>query len=330
MLLETDRHITSQEPFLNRLGKTLIIANPAAKSGQAKDAAQVFYGLMRDAVGEDRVELLETTHASHAEDLAKEHARYADTLISVGGDGLVHEIVNGLMQVSESERPALGVVPVGSGNDYALSLGMSHDLKKAFDQIVKRDVRHVDVGKVNERYFAETLSFGLDAAIALDTMERRRKTGRSGTILYAESGFDQLFHHLDPYAFTATLHGVPGHDVPVVLDGQSYIFAVQIGWSYGGHFKVCPKANMHDGLFDICIARAPLSSWKALLIFLMAKGGHHGGFKAIEFHRARSLELDFKTAPPGQTDGELMRGIHFDIESIDKALSVIVGGSTCA
>ena len=68
-----------------------------------------------------------------------------------------------------------------------------------------------DAGRVNGRYFAETLSFGLDAAIALDTMDRRQKSGRAGTMLYLESAVDQLFHHLQVFSFKMDVLGAePG------------------------------------------------------------------------------------------------------------------------
>lgn len=313
-----------------RLGNIVVIANPVAQSGKAKQAARHFVDMATTKLGQGNVELIETAHAGHASDLAEHLSTACDAIISVGGDGLVHEILNGLMRLPQVHRTKLGVVPVGSGNDYALSLGMVGSLDKILATILACDVRRVDVGKVNGQYYAETLSFGLDAAIALDTVERRKKNKRSGTLLYAESGFDQLFHHLDAYEFNATLSGCPHSSEDVVLSGSSYIFAVQIGRTYGGHFDVCPDASMHDGLFDICIARPPLPSLKALLIFLMAKGGHHRRFKQLEFYRAASLSIDFAEQPPAQTDGEPISGTHFDVETVRSALEVLVGEHTCA
>lgn len=93
------------------------------------------------------------------------------------------------------------------------------------------------MGKCNDRWFLETLSFGLDAAIALDTVERRVRTGKTGTMLYLQSGIDQLLHHMDLRRYTAVLDG----GEPVC--GESYLFAVQIGQTYGGGFRICPDAT---------------------------------------------------------------------------------------
>ena len=139
--------------------------------------------------------------------------------------------------VPVDERPALGVIPVGSGNDYAASLGVPTSIGRAIDCVLAGRTAVVDVGRVNGRYFVETLSFGLDAAIALDTVERRVRTGRTGTRLYLESAVDQLFRHLSIYDFTARLTGGDAAATRTV-SAAAYLLAVQIGPTYGGHFRI--------------------------------------------------------------------------------------------
>lgn len=309
------------------LGRVGIIANPAAQSGAAAAFAEKFAGMLCERIAQEHCRMLLTEHPGHATDMAVQHGGECDTLVVIGGDGIVHEAANGLMRIPSGNRPKFAVVPVGSGNDYALTLGMSGRLDKALQQIVRCDVRKFDVGRVNGEYFVETLSFGIDAAIALDTVERRKRTGRHGTMLYMESGIDQIVNHRNPNAYAARLEGMPlsNGDESLRLEGESYMFAVQIGKTYGGHFKVCPSADPEDGLFDICIAHPPLSALKALFVFMMAKFGWHTGFKMFEFHKARSLVVDFKEPPACQADGEKLIGSHFEIETIPRALDVLVG-----
>ena len=158
----------------------------------------------------------------------------------------------------------------------------------------------------------------LDAAIALDTMERRVRTGRTGTVLYMESGVDQLLHHLDLRRYRASFDG--GETV----EAESVTFAVQIGPYYGGGFKICPDARIDDGLLDVCVAHPPVGAARALYIFLRAKGGKHVRFKQIELRRCRTLHLEFDEAPPAQMDGELIEGTSFDIAVEPAALNVLV------
>lgn len=309
---------------MNHLGKVTIIANPVAQNGAAASVAHEFERMLCGRIADDGCRMHLTERAGHAQDIAAEVGPACDTLVVIGGDGIVHEAANGLMRLGFDDRPNLAVVPVGSGNDYALTLGMSHKPEKALAQILECDVHRLDVGLVNGEYFVETLSFGLDAAIALDTVERRKKSGRRGTVLYMESGFDQLMHHLVPQNYKARLHGVPGTG-DVDIEGESYIFAVQVGRTYGGHFDVCPKASPEDGLFDVCVTKGRLNAAKATSVFLLARFGLHTRFKMFRFYKASSLVVEFDEPPSAQADGEKVSGTRFEISTIPGALKVIVG-----
>lgn len=311
---------------MGKLGRVAIVANPVAQSGAAAAFAEKFAQMLRSRVGESGCDMFLTERPGHAVELAASLRGKCDTLVAIGGDGMVHESANGLMRIPSAERPNFAVVPVGSGNDYALTLGMPHDPAAALHQILECDVRKLDVGRVNGEFFVETVSFGLDAAIALDTVERRKKTGRHGTLLYMESGLDQIFNHRVPQAYEARLEGLSGaQGGPLRIEGSSYVFAVQIGKTYGGHFKVCPDASAEDGMFDICIAHAPFGAVKALGVFMLARLGLHARFKMFEFHRASSLVVDFDRPPAVQADGERLEGSHFEIDTLPRALGVIVG-----
>lgn len=236
--------------MLSSEGSILLIANPAAQNGNGAAAAQRAVGLLRAQLGEDAVVLARTAGPRHASEIA-ERAEGCSTVIALGGDGVIHEVAGGLMRRPAARRPALGVIPVGSGNDYARTLGVSTKVDEACAQLLGAEARLADVGRVNGHWFVETLSFGLDAAIALDTMERRVRTGRTGTVLYMESGIDQLLHHLDLRRYRVSFDG--GETV----EAESVTFAVQIGPYYGGGFKICPDARIDDGLLDVCVAHPP-------------------------------------------------------------------------
>lgn len=299
-------------------GTVLIIANPVAQRGNGSQAAQLAARLMAEHLGDDAVELVLTNAPGHAAQLAANApASKHRALVVLGGDGTVHEVVNGLMQLERDDRPIFGLVPVGSGNDYAQTLGMAQNVERAVAQLMDADERPVDVGLCNGVYFAETLSFGLDAAIALDTVERRERTGQQGMALYFASGIDQLLHHLDTFTFDAVLDGERHLSAPI------HMFTIQIGQTYGGGFRICPDADPTDGIFDLCYAAAPMSVPEATFKFLRAKDAHHTKFKNIFFERASAIELSFDRRPPCQIDGEAHIADSYSI-SIDKqALRVI-------
>lgn len=300
------------------LEKTLLIANPAAQNGKGALAAKRAVALLSEALGEGAFDAISTSGPAEAVSLAAKAGAY-DTVLALGGDGVIHEVANGLMQLSTGERPVFGIVPVGSGNDYARTLGMSsRSVEEAVTQLLAARVHLADVGRCNEKFFVETLSFGLDAAIAADTVERRIRTGRTGTALYLESGMNQLLHYRDCYHYTASFDG--GESV----QGESFMFAVQVGPTYGGGFRICPNARMDDGLLDVCIAHPPFGLARAVFVFLLAKEGRHTKFQQIELRRVHTLELRFDTAPPAQLDGEVFRADKYAIGIVPRALKVLV------
>ena len=303
--------------------KILLIANPAAQRGNGKAAADEAAQLLNERLVVDGGTLTcqLTERPLHAIELAANAPRdQYDVVIALGGDGIVHEVVNGLMQLPFEQRPTFGLIPVGSGNDYARTLGISEKVPEAVSQLASAERRLHDVGVCNGEYFAETLSFGLDAAIALDTVERRMRTGQQGTMLYLMSGLDQLLHHLNTYHASAVLDGQRTVESDVIM------FTVQIGQTYGGGFRVCPEADPTDGAFDICYAAAPMSVPEATVKFLSTKDAHHVGKKKIYFERAASLELHFDTRPPCQIDGEPHIADSYSISTVPSALNVLVAG----
>lgn len=298
-------------------GKTLLVANPAAQRGNGLEASRIAYGLFVEWLGEDNVDLQLTERPNHAAELAEAARGTYATVIALGGDGVIHEAINGLMRIPADERPRFGLIPVGSGNDYARTVGMSESVVEAVTQFLDAGEVALDIGCCNGEHFAETLSFGLDAAIALDTVERRKRTGEQGTILYLKSGLDQLLHHLDTFTFDAVLDGERHLSAPI------HMFTIQIGQTYGGGFRICPDADPTDGIFDLCYAAAPMSVPEATFKFLRAKDAHHTKFKNIFFERASAIELSFDRRPPCQIDGEAHIADSYSI-SIDKqALRVI-------
>ena len=129
-------------------GKIVLIANPVSKSGRGAVAASEAARLLRERVGQERFEMLTTAWAGHGESLARELGPDVGCVIALGGDGLVNEVVNGLMARIPEDRPVLAVIPVGSGNDYAETLGMAYSVPTAVTEILRFQTVRADVGRV--------------------------------------------------------------------------------------------------------------------------------------------------------------------------------------
>lgn len=298
----------------NNLGKTLLIVNPVAQSGKSYSAGLIVFDMLTHKFKQD-VDVFYTKHKGHACTLASD-AQVYDSVIVVGGDGVVHETVCGLMTLEPKDRPILGVIPVGSGDDFARSLKMTSNYKKAVKQIMNSNINKVDIGKCNDEYFAETLSFGLDAGIAIDTMHARKKSREKGFKLYFKCGVNRIKNHFEFFKFSAVL------DNERKLKGRSLIFAIQNGKTYGGSFKITPKASLDDGVFDICYSVGELSRKVALPLFARAAKGKHTSSKHIAFDRASTIEIKLDRIVPAQVDGEELFGAKFTIEVIPMALRV--------
>lgn len=303
---------------MHRFENALAVVNPAARNGDGARKAEFLRSAAASGESPFRALSVATTQApGHAEALAASAAGH-DVLLVAGGDGVIHEAVAGLLRIPRAERPALAVLPCGNGNDFARTLGMPVDERRAIETLSTARRGAIDVGLANGEPFVQTLSFGLDAAIAVGTHERRRRTGRTGTLLFLEEGIEQLVFHRDAYAYSLAEDGAAPRD------GAMLLFAVQLGPTYGGGFRICPDADPADGLFDYCIAHPPLGLLRATSIFLKAKNGAHTGHTdVLSFGRAETLSIRFDAAPPVQIDGEAASGRTFDVSILPRELDVL-------
>lgn len=303
------------------LGSTLVIANPAAHSGRGEGAALFatrFFSSFHSASSSCSVQLTEGT--GDALRLATGAAEY-DTVIALGGDGVIHEVVNGLMQIPQQDRPRLGIIPMGSGNDFARTVGMAkNDAERSIAQLLSGPTRQIDLGRVNGTYFVQTLSFGLDAAIALDTTERRaRNAAQSGAMLFVTSGLRLIVTGLKGWPYHAVVDGE-------VIEGVDVAFAVQNGRTYGGGFRICPNAVPDDGYLDLCLSIDKPSIPHSLMLFGLIRAGRHTRSRKLALRKVRHVEVEFTSEeqPPCQVDGERLEAQRYVIDVIPHALEIIV------
>lgn len=181
------------------LGTTLVIVNPAARSGKAAQIAAQAASILENIKassphGLEKYAFHYTVAPLDATRFISNEGAHYRTIITIGGDGIVNEVINGLMAMPSQHRPRLCVIPCGNGDDFARTLSLPRNPTKALQLLSSHTLtpKRIDLGKANNHWFAETLSFGLDAAIALGTQELRKKTNRTGTSLYVQCGLDQL------------------------------------------------------------------------------------------------------------------------------------------
>jgi len=269
-----------------------VILNPAAGRGAAWRARDSLARAFR----RERwtVDIVPTERPGHATELAGAAARDgAECVIAVGGDGAVHEVANGLL--AAGGPAALGVVPVGTGNDFAKLTGVyGHGVERAVSRLVTATRQRFDAGKVLGEFFVNTLGFGFGPAVV---QTRNAMPGLRGFLSY-----------LVPVLRTFTSFRPPLLDV--CADGyreRGNMMMVEVcnGTTAGGSYRFAPGADPRDGVLDVCLIRKI-----GLLRFIAAlprvMRGTHGHMSEVIIVRSRSLTIRSPGAPLLlHLDGEL-------------------------
>ena len=217
-----------------------VIFNPTAARGVA---GRRLHRVQRLLGG--HAEFRSTEGRGHAEQLAFAAARAGHaTVVAAGGDGTVHEVANGVLHAGQP-NVAFGVIPLGSGNDYASALGVGNDIRSLCVGLLAQTTRSVDVGQVQDengrqRFFVNTLGMGLSGAVSWESVGIKRLRGLA---LYSVAVLRAIWKH-----FRAV-------DAILDIDDQRQewpilYMALALGQREGGGFVIAPHAKLDDGLFD--------------------------------------------------------------------------------
>lgn len=237
----------------------LFIINPIAGSGKAKKLIDTIINRMEVEEIPYSIEMSDGPKA--AVDIACKNAEKYDVVVAVGGDGTINEVAKGLAMAGEG---ILGIIPAGTGNDLAKDLQIPLDVNKSLDILLRQNVEHIDVAKVNEGYFFNIASVGIDAEVIANHSKFKKKL--KGNMVYFASVIYSLFHY-------------KRKNMKIVVDGRVYeesmsLVAVGNGKYYGGGFKIMPYAVKDDGYFHICMV-SKLSKFKIFLLFPTVLFGKH-------------------------------------------------------
>jgi len=295
----------------------LVILNPAANCGKMTE----YRAVTRSRAEREHAEYIETTKRGEAQELARRAAGEGRPIIIVGGDGSVHEVVNGIL--SSERRVPLGIVAAGSGNDYAWNtLKLPHDPSAAIERAFTGRLVDADAGIVNGEYFANSFSVGLDADIAVAAEQMKKVPFMSGARLYYGTTLKQLLfgYHRCPWL---TLRLDDGEQLDEKEARRYVLMAVTNGPTYGAGFRINPTADHTDGLLDICtISYTPLG--RALRLLPVVQKGEHAGQPEVTFYKARSLHIESRRPVNIQMDGETTCATSYEARILPGALWVRV------
>lgn len=272
------------------------ILNPRADRGRT---AQLAESLRRAVVGRLDVTLLETTCRGHALELARDAvAAGNEAVIAIGGDGTVHEVANGLLSAPPNARPALGIIPAGSGNDVAFALDVTADLPRAIETIERGDTRSVDVGRIEavdgrSSYFLNNVGALLEGQINLAS---HKFTWPRGPGLYLRALAATLMRR-PPVAHLELVVD----DLPLMC--KAILLSIANGPRSGGKFQLTPTARIDDGRFDYLLA-GPMHRLRLLLEVSKALRGRRAESPWIERGQFSTMTVRSNIPLPVHVDGE--------------------------
>jgi YegS/Rv2252/BmrU family lipid kinase len=266
-----------------------------------------------------------TVYPTHAMELARQAGEQGyDMVIAMGGDGTVHEVINGLMQVPEERRPMLGVVPVGSGNDFSHAIGVPRESDRALARALQGQPSEVDLGLMTDEhgrkeYFDNTLGIGFDAVV---TIRSHKLPFLRGFAMYLTAVIQTILLNHDPVMMEIDADGTK-------WEQRNLLLTVCNGPREGGGFLMAPEAKIDDGILNYAMIR---EVGRPMMFRLLPEvmRGTHGKFKPVTMGTCKKMSVSADRPMYIHADGEIytsfgsnLRKVTFEV--LPKALKVVRG-----
>ena len=304
--------------------KVKLILNPMADMGRAWKAANGLRPIVQEFKGD--ISWSGTVYPTHAIELARQAAAEGcDLVIALGGDGTAHEVVNGLMQVPADKRPVLGVVPIGSGNDFAHALGVPKKADHALLHALNGQPSKIDVGVFTDEhsgrkeYFDNTVGAGFDAVV---TIRSHKLPIVKGFLMYLTAVIQTIILNHNPAK------------IQFQSDTESWEDSVLMtticnGGREGGGFLISPESKIDDGTLQLLNVKKVSRGMMFRLVPEFMKGTHLR-FPATRLDSFKKLSLKSDRPLYIHADGEIFTSFGSDVrditfEVLPQALKVIRG-----
>ncbi len=297
-----------------------IIINPICGRGRGAQLIPLIEDHMRNRNLE--FEVVQTGGPWHAAELAKKAAEQgADVIVAAGGDGTANEVLNGIMTAKCKERPCMGILGIGRGNDFAFGMNVPQGVEQGVEILAANYKKDIDAGFVkgglypDGRYFGNGVGIGFDAVVGFEALKMTHLTGFAS---YAVAALKTVYLYDKP---------------PLVrIEADSFETTQQIlmvsimnGRRMGGGFMMAPDGDTGDGLLNLCIA-GKVGKWKIFpLIARFMKGTQstHPAIKTVQGKRVHVTAMEGTL--PAHADGETLcvEGKSLEIELVPSALKIV-------
>jgi diacylglycerol kinase (ATP) len=276
-----------------RSGTTFVLVNPAAGRGRRRARLREYLEQLRHHIGPFEPAL--TARAGDEVRLLDGALRNGvECIVALGGDGTWSAAADRIL-TSGRREVALGLLPVGTGNDFGKSIGVRHErIDAVMRAIADRTTRVVDAGRVGERYFLNVVGMGFDIAVIDDAAKTPLLRG---DLLYKVCAIKQLFRFPGSELGIATGDGAPRtlRLLMLTISNANY---------FGGSFHIAPRAKLDDGRLDLVAIHDAAPATRAKLFNAVSKGRHEG-LAQVEFLTAPSFSIHFDGILRYEADGEV-------------------------
>ena len=220
-------------------------------------------------------------------------------IIACGGDGTVHEVINGIMNFEKSLRPNFGCIPIGSGNDFAYGLNLDFDLKNAFYNIFNGGIKAIDVGEViseiKTEFFNNTVGIGFDANVTIQSQKIKKLRGVFIYLLAVLQTLKKNFNFYNSKIFI---------DNELTIDTSFFMLTLGNGPREGGGFITTPNSMLDDGVFEYMLV-PKLKKINVLKLLPKVMKGNHVSSGMAQFGKFKQMRIVSNSCLPVHLDGEI-------------------------
>jgi diacylglycerol kinase (ATP) len=291
--------------------KAMIIMNPSSGKEKANDYVEKIEETLKSKY--DDIDIRKTEKEGDAAAFATEACvAFYDAVIAMGGDGTINEAINGLAE--QEHRPALGIIPLGTINDFARALEIPLDPYKAISILEDGKTRAVDVGKIDTAYFANVLAVGSIAEASYNVTPEQKT--RLGSLAYFMEGAKSF---LSGDSVELTVEHENGK-----WEGESFLLLAALTNSVGGFEALAPDASVNDGKFHVFIVKKMSIPKIATIIPSLLKGELKES-EEVEYIRTSFLNVSSSKDHVVNIDGEEGQRLPFHAKVLPGHLDVFVG-----
>lgn len=290
----------------------LIIYNPNARKGKIKEVMP--YIVERLSTKFKPCESVQSKSAEDMIDLARKNAEKYNCIVVAGGDGSIHNVINGVKQ--SKGRPTLGFLPYGTVNDVCRTLNISRDLDKAIDVILRGETVKYDIMQEGNNYMIYTFAGGMFVSTSFKTSTGMKRV--LGKVAYFLTGAKQLFS-MRTLPLTVTIDGERHHG--------RYIMGMVLNSTSAAGFKINKERDIDDGLIDVILVEKKKSFIKALFVLLkMFLFGLNSVRKSknVVIKKCKTVKIENHSNEPFTQDGEEADFLTKEI-SISSPITVFCG-----